>query len=152
MEPPRSVLELQCQIVRQPSRNRDPSGLHRVLAMNRARRGKVPDRREQNGQNVISWLSTRPHGSRRGLRRGNAFCHRTWVLVEHDGPEQTHRRRATFKRQAQRTFCLYRFDVDGQDTYAQLARVVTHAQLGRDDGLIASFRFVASSTIATSLS
>ena len=34
---------------------------------------KVPDRREQNGQNVISWLSTRTHGRRRGLRRGNRF-------------------------------------------------------------------------------
>ena len=65
-----------------------------------------------------------------------AFCRRTWVLVEHDGPEQTHRRRAAFKRQAQCTFCLYRFDVDDQDTYAQLARVVPHAQLGRDEGLI----------------
>ena len=31
---------------------------------------------------------------------------------------------------------LNRFDVDGQDTYAQLARVVPHAQLGRDEGLI----------------
>ena len=31
---------------------------------------------------------------------------------------------------------LHRFDGDGQDTRAQLARVVPHTQLGRDEGLV----------------